>query len=107
VSAQLLIHSVNELERPMRKSCAPFYRLDPYSEEGGCEVSLISGLEVEHATLQGIAEVPSLIDKPLWSVRVSIDDEGVRMDFCWVMDDHERRLLLGIENSDCINAIVL
>jgi uncharacterized membrane protein len=62
-------------------------------------------LQVEHSTLQGIAEVPSLIDKPLWSVRVSIDDEGIRMDFRWDMDDHERRSLLAIENSDCTNAI--
>ena len=30
--------------------------------------------------------------------RVAIDDEGVRMDFCRVIHDHERRSLLVIEN---------
>jgi hypothetical protein len=97
---QLLIHAIDQLQCPMRKSPAPFLRPNPYREEAACKVSLLSRLQVEHSTLQRINKVPSLIDKSLWRVRVPIEDEGVRMDFRRVIHDHERRLLLVAEKSN-------
>jgi hypothetical protein len=75
----------------MRKSSVPLLRLGPYGEEPRCEVPVTRRFQVEHSSTQGIAEVPSLIHKPLWGVRMSIDYKGIRMDF--------RRIIYRQENS--------
>src|SRR5258707_859402 len=54
-------------------------RVDPDGEELRVEIALLRGVVVEHAAVEGVSEVPVLVDEALWGVRVGVNDDGARV----------------------------
>jgi hypothetical protein len=58
--------------------------VDPDGEELRVEVAFSCAVVVEHAAVEGVGEVPVLVDEALGSIGVGVDDDGFGVDFCSV-----------------------
>ena len=61
-------------------------RIDPDGEELRVKITLPGGVEIEHAALQWIGEVPAFVDEALRSVGVRVDNDSVGMNLSGI--DH-------------------
>ena len=81
---RLAIYSVDQFKRAMRILPAVDLWLDPDGKEHGPHVTVFGRRKVEMPAIQRLGEIVALIEQPLGSVGVSIDDQCVTVHhFVW------------------------